>query len=100
MFSLDYLPQLLPANTTLRGLFDSSLWLDLAAPDNKEVSLQEQTQGVLALVNASGRVSAACAAAYPGNETWRCLYGQYSLPFARTPYFMNQAQVREQLRVR
>jgi len=27
--------------------------------------------------------SPACAAAYPGDEAWRCIFGSYALPFVQ-----------------
>jgi hypothetical protein len=77
MFTLDAVAAMLPAGSTVKGLLDSPLWLDEQPLDASETSLQEQTVGVLGLVNASGRIPADCAAAYPGDELWKCLYGQY-----------------------
>jgi hypothetical protein len=88
LFNLDYVGAMLPPGTGLKGLLDSALWLDLVPPDAAEVSLQAQTQGVFAMVNPAARIPAACAAAYPGSEGWKCLYGQYRLPFVTTPYFI------------
>ena len=92
MFNLDYVQALLPPGATVRGLLDSALWLDLAPLDTTEVSLQTQTQDVFDLVNPMARIPDACAAAYPGQEGWKCIYGQYRLPFVQTPYFINAAQ--------
>ena len=92
MFNLDYVAQYLPAGATVKGLLDSALWLDVSPPDTAEVTLQTQTQGVFALVNPGARIPAACSAAYPGSEGWKCLYGVYRLPFLTTDYFINAAQ--------
>ena len=92
LFNLDYVAQYLPAGATVKGLLDSALWLDLSPPDTAEVTLQTQTQGVFALVNPAARIPAACAAAYPGAEGWKCLYGVYRLPYVTTDYFINAAQ--------
>ena len=91
MFTLDYVQAMLPPGARLRGLLDSSLWLDLPPPDAAEVSLQAQTQMVYDMVNPSARIPPACAAAFPGEE-WMCLYGQYRLPYVQTPYIINAAQ--------
>lgn len=92
MFNLDYIQALLPAGATVKGLLDSALWLDLTPPDTAEVTLQAQTEGVFGLVNPGARIPAACAAAYPGAEGWKCLLGVYRLPFVVTEYFINAAQ--------
>lgn len=92
MFNLDYVQAMLPAGATVKGLLDSALWLDLAPIDSAEVSLQTQTQDVYSLVNPSARIPAACQEMYPGPEGWKCLYGQYRLPFVQTSYYINAAQ--------
>ena len=89
MFTLDYVAAMLPLGASVKGLLDSPLWLDLEPLDTFEVSLQDQTAGVFALVNPGARIPPACAAAYPGAEGWKCLYGQFRLPFMQTPYFIN-----------
>ena len=47
---------------------------------------------ILTLVNATGRLGEECAAAFPPADWWKCLFGQYRLPFVRTPYALNAAQ--------
>jgi hypothetical protein len=101
MFTLDYIPQMLlglgvqEGYVELQGLFDSPLWVDVepvTGVDGPIVPLQVQTQSILALVNATGRLGDTCAAAFPGADQWKCLYGQYRLPFVQTPYVINAAQ--------
>jgi hypothetical protein len=53
--------------------------------------LQEETEAAAAVFNASAVYGAACAAAFP-NTLWRCLMGQYRMPFLKTPYLANEAQ--------
>jgi hypothetical protein len=91
MFNLDYVSDMLPAGATVKGLLDSGLWLDIAPLDSSEVTLQQQTQAVVALVSPSARLPPACAAANPGAE-WKCFYGQYRLAYLTTPYLINAAQ--------
>lgn len=33
-----------------------------------------------------------CLAAYPGTESWKCLYGVYRAPFLRTPYLLQASE--------
>jgi hypothetical protein len=93
LMNLDYVAPLLPPESTVRGLIDSALWLDLQPPDAAETSLQVQTQSIYALINPGSRIPPACAAAYPGAE-WKCLFGVYRLPFVITPFFLQASQAR------
>jgi Pectinacetylesterase len=101
MFTIDYLPAMLhdlgvpTANLQVQGMFDSPMWVDvepITGEDGPIVPLQEQTQAILELVNATGRLGPTCQVAFPPAEWWKCLYGQYRLPFVETPYAMNAAQ--------
>jgi hypothetical protein len=85
MFTADYLPAMLTtmgvnvSNLEIQGLFDSPLWVDvepISGPSGIIVPLEVQTQAILGLVGASNRLGDACAAAYPGTEAWKCLYGK------------------------
>ena len=46
----------------------------------------------LSTLRLNPRSHPACAAAYSGTEAWKCLYGEYRLPFVTTPFFLNSAQ--------
>jgi hypothetical protein len=78
------------------GIFDSAMLLDVqpsasAAGQQLRPSLAVMTQAAFALVGGSPLVSPACSAAY-GNETWRCVFGEYALPFVLAPYLLIQPQ--------
>jgi hypothetical protein len=93
MFSLDYIQAMLPAGVELRGFLDSPLWIDTAPLSAATASLQAQTEAVYALVNATARLGGACVAAYPSSsDQWRCLFGQYRMPFLRVPYLLSASQ--------
>jgi len=74
-------------------MFDSALWIDRPTYKPELFSAAQRTQLAYALYNASATVAAnspACAAAYPGGEGWRCIFGEYALPFVATPsWFLN-----------
>jgi hypothetical protein len=95
MVHLDNVAQMLaPAGITVRGLLDSSLWVNFPPMDPSAVmgsSLLNQTYLASLFLNADSLIPAACAAAYPG-ATWKCLFGQYRMPFLQTPYFLAQSQ--------
>ena len=59
---------------------------------NSIVSQQCQTASLLAMANATGVLGAECAAAYPGAEAWKCLYGVYRAPFLKTPYLLQASE--------
>ena len=93
MMSADYIqPMLPPGSPPVLAFFDSPLWVDIYPAEASIMPLENQTQLVYGLVNASGRIPADCAAAYPGDEGWKCLYGQYRMPFVRVPYLMSASQ--------
>ena len=92
MFNIDYVAAMLPPGVELRGFFDSPLWVDVLPLESNITSLENETQTILPLINATARLSAACVAVYPGEQAWRCLFGQYRVPFVQTPYLMSASQ--------
>jgi hypothetical protein len=101
LFTADYvLPMLVtmgvdPTFVEVQAMFDSPLWVDvlpITGATGPIMPLETQTQAVLALVGATNRLGPTCAMAYPGTESWKCLYGQYRLPFVETPFVLNAAQ--------
>jgi len=93
MMSADYVqPMLPPGSPPVLAFFDSPLWVDIQPASAEIVSLENQTQTIYGLINASARIPPSCSAAYPGDEEWRCLYGQYRLPFVTTPYLLSASQ--------
>lgn len=79
MFSLDYVPGILASfgatEVTTVGLLDAALWVDIDPMLPTITSQQCQTASLAVMANATGRMGAACLAAYPGDESWKCLYG-------------------------
>lgn len=73
------------------GVLDSSLWLDVtpSVPDALGGSLLQQCEMVYGFANTTGVIPPACAAAYPSTP-WKCMMGEYRMPFETTPYFQNQ----------
>jgi len=93
MFSLDYIqPMLPPGAPPVLGFFDSPMWVDVEPFIPGTEPLENETMAVYNLVNATARIPVACAAAYPGEEGWKCLYGQYRVPYVQTPYLMSASQ--------
>lgn len=99
MFNLDrvastLLPALLPTPGNLArvgGLLDSAFWVDMAPLDASVVPFAQQARDVVTLANASSADQAACAAVYPG-EAWKCIFGQYLVPFVQSDFFLHAYQ--------
>jgi hypothetical protein len=69
--------EMLPGGVQLLGFLDSPLWTFIQPFDASVMPLANQTQMLLPLVNATGRLGPLCAAAYPNEaEQWKCLYGK------------------------
>ena len=97
MFNLDYVQDMLPPGAPpVLGFFDSPMcvlrdvsklcafvaehsvpcrWVDVEPFMPGTMPLENETMAVYNLVNATARIPPACAAAYPGEEGWKCLYG-------------------------
>ena len=97
MMNLDYVSGILAENglpsdrVEVSGLLDSPLWVDIEPAAPSITSLMNETMAVLALVNATARLGPGCADAIAGEE-WKCLFGQYRMPFLLAPYLLNAAQ--------
>jgi len=91
--AFDLLPSLVPAGNLARvgGLLDSAFWMALTPLDAKAVSFEEQSKDVVALANATSADASACVKAYPG-ELWKCVFGQYAVPFLRADFFLHAFQ--------
>jgi hypothetical protein len=76
MFNLDFIAPVVGPNVAVAGMFDSPLWVDVQPDEPQVVPLENETQAIYGLINATARLGAECAAAYPGAEGWKCLYGQ------------------------
>ena len=89
MMWLDRARAELPRQVKVVGFLDSAYYIDLPAlPASKFMGFADQTKAFADNFNASGVVDAACAEAYGGMAAWRCLFGQYRMPFLRTPYLL------------
>jgi len=76
--------------------FDSALWLDVEPYAPGAVSAAARSQAAYALFNASGVVadnSPGCAAAYPGDDGWHCIFGEFALPHVATPRWFAQTNL-------
>jgi hypothetical protein len=93
--ALEIMPALVQENggslARVGGLLDSAFWMDLAPFDASKTSFAQQSKEVVALANATSSDASACAKAYPG-ELWKCIFGQYAVPFLRADFFLHAYQ--------
>jgi hypothetical protein len=96
LFNLGYIGAMLEAAhggniARYGGLLDSAFWIDMQPLLPNITSFAAQTQAVFQLLNLSlpGALDAACmAATSPGGNGWKCLMGEYAVPFLLQPYLL------------
>lgn len=96
MNNVDYLVQhSLPAGATVLGAFlDSPYTIDIVPYDSGFAGFQYETKEIYARYNVTAIVPDDCAAMYPADseDAWKCVYGQYRMPFVTTPYVLMASQ--------
>lgn len=92
MVLLDEIADSLPG-VFVRGFLDSPFYIDIESYSPKFKGFQMQHIGVLNNFNASSVVSSKCKEKYAGAESWKCLFGQYRMPFVTTPSLMMASQL-------
>ncbi|KAK3287746.1 hypothetical protein CYMTET_4755 [Cymbomonas tetramitiformis] len=88
MVQLDTVRELLPSGCHVRGVLDSPAWqdMDLFYPEPTAHTFGSQCE--LAYIHFAPPISPACASAYPQEDHWRCICGEYTLPHLREDYFL------------
>lgn len=93
MVHLDYVSEFF-SDSKVVGILDSPLWVDLDPPEwSDSIGLLEQTKqvyeisGVGAVSGPDGVVTEDCASAHEGEE-YKCLFGQYRMPFVSPPHLL------------
>eukprot|EP00463_Aulacantha_scolymantha_P000525 TRINITY_DN1319_c0_g2_i1.p1 TRINITY_DN1319_c0_g2~~TRINITY_DN1319_c0_g2_i1.p1 ORF type:complete len:383 (+),score=89.85 TRINITY_DN1319_c0_g2_i1:109-1257(+) len=85
----DYYSQVLPKTTKVVGMPDSGFFLDYEAPGKKYHS---GMIWVFNQMNATSGVHQGCIAGQAKDESWKCMFAQYTAPFIKTPMFPLQAE--------
>lgn len=80
-----------PTSASVIGYLDSPYYLDVPPFSAQFEGFQYQEQQKHALFNTSGILSKDCIDAYP-KDLWKCQFGQYRMPFVKTPYFLVASQ--------
>ena len=95
MVHVDYVLEMLgPSaanNIIIRGFLDSPLWIDLPSINPSFPGFNVTTSGVFSQANVT-HVDLECQKMYSNDEEWKCLMGQYRMPFLKTPYFISASQ--------
>jgi hypothetical protein len=94
-FNLDHLADVLGPHSKVLGFPDAGFFLDGLSASTNTYLYRSLLQGADPVWNVTGSrgTNAACVAAHiPTNDTWKCLFAPYMLPYIRTPLFiMNSA---------
>jgi len=97
MFNLDFVERWLNVRvpgkvTRFGGLLDSSFWIDMDPFVKTIPPLRKVAQAAFLLFNAETTVDPMCLYAFAPSEQWKCIFGQYSVPFLRSPYILHGFQ--------
>jgi len=91
MSHVDFLSAYLPEDATIRAYMDSPYVMDVdlwsGNSNSGATPFSEQYQGMYNNFNVSAVISSQCAEAYEGEE-WKCLMGQYRMPYVWVRYAM------------
>lgn len=77
----------LPKGTDVIGFMDSPFYIDVPPMSKTSMGFQYEEQQKYALYNPSAILSTECTSFHVGHE-WKCLFGQYRIPFIKAPFFM------------
>lgn len=82
----------LPKGVKVAAFLDSPYYLDLLPYNKNFKGFQYQEQQKTRLFNVQKVIPEECKAKYQGEEEWKCLYGQYRIPFIKHHYLMVASQ--------
>jgi len=95
MVHLDYVSKMIGFEVDVVGLLDSPLWLDIEPyavwPGTHWKGFAEDCRIVYAAANIS-HLGAECMETYGDADRWKCIMGQYRMPFISTPYMLIASQ--------
>jgi len=95
MIHLDYVSSMMgdaAKNVDVHGFLDSPYWLDIwPFPAKGNVKFDLQAQHVYRAFNVK-HLGEHCIRTFPELDRWKCLFGQYRMPWVLTPYFLVAAQ--------
>jgi len=98
MVHIDYVHEMLAAaglpdaaaSVEVLGILDSPLWVDIPPFGPSSQVLRDQCQSVYSHLQVK-HLGGECAQAH-AQESWKCIMGEYRMPYVRTPYFLIASQ--------
>lgn len=87
MNNIQNLLPLLPNGCQARAFLDSPFNIDFPVY-NASHSLMEESKEIYARYNVSSVLLDSCLLKYPGDQSWKCIYGQYRMQFLDIQYVM------------
>ncbi len=82
-------------NLDVLGVFDSALWIDVDTYDDVHIPFREELRRFSRISNwveiEKDILSQECVNRYR-NESWKCILGEYQMPFVKPPYFLSSSQ--------
>lgn len=96
MVHLDYVQEMAAAAGAgpidVLGFLDSPLWVDMEPyPGSGFIGFGAWCRTIFEYVNVT-HLGAECPRAYAGPEQWKCIMGQYRMPYIQTPYLLVASQ--------
>lgn len=82
----------LPVGARVVAFLDSPYYIDITPYSASFVGFAYQEQQKYRLMNTGAALSRECLLQYPGEEGWKCQFGEYRMPFLQTPYFLIASQ--------
>lgn len=82
----------LPIGSRVVAFLDSPYYIDISPYSASFVGFAYQEQQKYRLMNTGAALSRECLLQYPGEEGWKCQFGEYRMPFLQTPYFLIASQ--------
>eukprot|EP01126_Amoeba_proteus_P013288 TRINITY_DN15614_c0_g4_i1.p1 TRINITY_DN15614_c0_g4~~TRINITY_DN15614_c0_g4_i1.p1 ORF type:complete len:401 (+),score=54.63 TRINITY_DN15614_c0_g4_i1:95-1204(+) len=80
-----------PLGAEVVGIMDSPLWVDLKPFSSNFPGFQYQEKQKVLYYNTSRIIPKDCAKKY-SQDLWKCQFGQYRIPYLKTPFFMIASQ--------
>ena len=82
----------IPHSATVIGLLDAPYYIDVEPYSSASMGFQYQEQQKYKYFNTHGILSRDCTDAFEPSEQWKCQFGEYRMPFVKTPYFLITSQ--------
>lgn len=77
------------------GLLDSAFWMDIQPANASVIPFGTQIQDIYALANSSYALSESCLSQFPTDQQWKCMMGEYAVPYLSYPYLLYAFQYDE-----